>query len=121
MQSLVDAANDILTQIDKLTSYDASTKTSGAFTGDSVLRDLRTKVLDAVTRSADGTSLAAIGVQTDRNGKITFDAAKFASAYTADPAKAAAKFGAASTGQVPASRRGSRRPPEPPATPRRVR
>src|SRR6185369_7164407 len=43
LQSLVDAANEILTQIDKLTAYDAATKTSGAFSGDSVLRDLRSR------------------------------------------------------------------------------
>ena len=97
LQSLVDAANEILTQIDKLTAYDPVAKTSGAFSGDSVLRDLRTRVLDAVTRSDDGSSLAGLGVQTDRYGKITFDSTKFTSAYNADPAGVAAKLGTATT------------------------
>lgn len=97
LQGLVDAANDILTQIDKLTAYDATAKTSGPLAGDSVLRDLRTRVLDAVTRSDDGTSLAGLGVQTDRYGKITFDTTKFTSAYNADPAGVAAKLGTTTT------------------------
>jgi flagellar hook-associated protein 2 len=97
LRGLVDTANEILTQIDKLTAYDAAAKTSGAFSGDSVLRDLRTRVLDAVTRSDDGSSLAGLGVQTDRYGKITFDSTKFTSAYNADPAGVAAKLGTATT------------------------
>jgi flagellar hook-associated protein 2 len=101
LQSLVDAANEILTQIDKLTAYDATAKSSGPLAGDPSVRDLRSQVLNAVTRSADGTSLAEVGVQTDRYGKIVFDATKFASAYAADPAKVASKLGSASTGQVP--------------------
>jgi flagellar hook-associated protein 2 len=97
LQGLVDAANDILTQIDKLTAYDPTTKASGPLAGDSVLRDLRTRVLDAVTRSDDGTSLAGLGVQTDRYGKITFDSTKFTSAYNADPAGVAVKLGTTTT------------------------
>jgi flagellar hook-associated protein 2 len=101
LQGLVDAANEILTQIDKLTAYDATTKSSGPLAGDSSIRDLRSRVLDAVTRSADGKSLADVGVQTDRYGKITFDATKFTSAYTADPATVAARLGVAGTDPVP--------------------
>ena len=101
LQGLVDAANDLLTQLDKLTAYDNITKKAGALSGDSVLRDLRTRVLDSVTRAADGSSMAALGVQTDRYGKVTFDTAKFANAYAADPSVVATKVGAAGTGAVP--------------------
>ncbi len=101
VKDLVDSANAILTQIDKLTAYDAASKVSGPLTGDPTVRDLRSKILDAVTRSADGTSLASVGVATDRYGKITFDATAFASAYAADSSAVAAKLGGAATDSTP--------------------
>ena len=101
LKSLVDAANDILTQIDTLTAYDPTTKKSGALAGDSAVRELRSKVVNTVTSAADGGSLASVGVQTDRCGKITFDATKFASAFTTDPASVTARLGAPSTAAVP--------------------
>jgi flagellar hook-associated protein 2 len=101
LQSLVDAANDILTQIDSLTAYDPTTKKSGALAGDPTVRELRSKVINSVTSAADGSSLASVGVQTDRYGKITFDATKFASAFATDPATVTAKLGAPSTSTAP--------------------
>jgi flagellar hook-associated protein 2 len=92
LKGLVDAANDILTQIDGLTSYDAKTGKSGVLAGDPTVRDLRTQVLNTIT--GGGGSMASLGVQTDRYGHIVFDAAKFASAYAADPAAVSAKLGA---------------------------
>ncbi|MDX6301860.1 MAG: flagellar hook-associated protein 2 [Nocardioidaceae bacterium] len=100
-QGLVDAANDILTTIDSMTAYNATTKASGALAGDATIRDLRSRVLDAVTRSVDGTSLADVGIQTDRDGKITFDTTKFATAYAADPGKVSTRLGAPSTATSP--------------------
>jgi flagellar hook-associated protein 2 len=100
-KDLVDSANAILTQIDSLTAYNATTKTSGALAGDATVRELRSRLLDTVTRAADGSSMAGVGIQTDRDGKIVFDATKFASAYAADPGTVAAKLGAPGTGSVP--------------------
>src|SRR4051794_12513322 len=91
VKSLVDNINALLTQIDSLTSYNSSTKSSGPLAGEASLRDLRTNLLNAVYPS-DKTSLASIGLQTDRSGKLVFDAPTFAAAYTADPAAVAAKF-----------------------------
>ncbi len=101
VKDLVDSANAILTQIDKLTAYNAATKTSGPLGGDPTIRDLRSKILDSVTRSADGTSMSGLGIATDRFGKITFDATAFASAYAADSSSVAAKLGAASSATTP--------------------
>jgi flagellar hook-associated protein 2 len=101
LQGLVDSANEILTSIDKLSSYDAASKSSGPLAGDPSVRALRTKVLDAVTRAADGGTMADLGVQTDRYGKITFDTTKFATAFTADPALLSSKLGGAATSAVP--------------------
>jgi len=101
LKGLVDAANDLLSSIDALTAYDATTKKSGALAGDATVRALRSAVLDTVTRSADGSSMASLGVQTDRYGKVTFDATKFSAAYAADPSAVATKLGSAATASVP--------------------
>ncbi|MFL6156635.1 MAG: flagellar filament capping protein FliD [Marmoricola sp.] len=91
VKSIVDAVNAALTKIDTLTAYNATTKTSGALATDASVRALRNSVLDAVYPS-DGTSLAGVGIQLDRYGKLVFDAPTFNAAYTADPGAVAAKF-----------------------------
>jgi len=92
VQDLVDAANAALDDISSLTAYDADTKTAGLLTGDSTLRTVTQQVLSAVTDGVNGKSLAAVGIQVDKTGKITFDAAKFKTAYEADPTGTAAYF-----------------------------
>jgi flagellar hook-associated protein 2 len=101
VQGLVDAANDLLGQIDKLAAYDVASGKSGPLAGDATIRGLRSQLVMAVTQAADGTSLASAGIQTDRYGKITFDATKFASAYAANPQTISNQLGAAGTGPVP--------------------
>ena len=96
VKSMVDSMNDLLGKIDGLTAYDSSTKTSGPLADDSAVRAVRTQLLDAVYPS-DGTSMATVGIQLDRNGKFTFDEAKFKAAYAADPVGVAAKFTSGTT------------------------
>ena len=91
VKAMVDGVNAILTQIDSLTSYNADTKTSGPLAGDASLRSLRNSLLNAVY-PGDNTTMADVGLQTDRYGKLVFDADKFATAYAADPALVASKF-----------------------------
>ena len=91
VKGIVDAINDALTKIDGLTAYNSTTKTSGALAGDSAVRTVRTALLNTIY-PADGTSLASLGIQLDRYGKLTFDDDAFKSAYQADPAAVAAKF-----------------------------
>ena len=43
-------------------------------------------------RNGLGTSLAGVGIQLDRYGKLVFDADAFNTAYEADPGAVAAKF-----------------------------
>lgn len=100
VQGLVDAVNNALGDLDSLTAYNATTKASGVLAGDATARSLRAQLLDTV-RTADGSSLASVGIQLDKYGKLTFDGDKFAAAYAADPAGTAAKFtatGAAGSG-----------------------
>lgn len=97
VKSLVENINAVLGQIDALAGFNAVTKTAGPLAGDSSIRQLRNDLLNSLYPS-DGTSIADIGIQTDRYGKLVFDSATFSSAYAADPARVAAKF---TTGAVP--------------------
>ena len=97
VKSLVDAVNAALTSIDSLTAPGGGTGAAGPLAGDATVTALRSSLLGAVYPQ-DGTSLASMGLQTDRNGKLVLDATKFASAYAADPGKVAAAFGPGGTG-----------------------
>ncbi len=92
VKAMVDAVNAALDDVSTLTGYNSATKTAGTLAGDSTLRDVRNQLLSAVTGGVDGKSLAPYGVQTDRTGKLVFDADKFKAAYAADPTGTAAKF-----------------------------
>ena len=82
-QGLVDAAND--DPQPRSTSSPRTTRPPSVRTARRRLQrcaDLRTRCSTRSPGPRDGTSLAGLGVQTDRYGKITFDAAKFADAPT---------------------------------------
>jgi flagellar hook-associated protein 2 len=91
VKSLVEAVNATLAQIDSLSTYNATTRTAGPLAGNAAVRSLRTELLNSIYPS-DGTSMASVGLQTDRYGKLVLDEAKFAAAYAEDPAAVAAKF-----------------------------
>lgn len=96
VKALVDQVNALLTSIDTQTANKTSTTAAGVLAGDSTARSLRSALLNTVF--GDGTtSLAQYGIQTDRYGKLVFDAEKFATAYAADPAGVAAKFTSGAT------------------------
>ncbi|MGY1741593.1 MULTISPECIES: flagellar filament capping protein FliD [unclassified Blastococcus] len=85
VQTLVNAANDVLTSI--RTSTDTSTGSTAVLKGDSTLRALAGKVLEAVSSAIGGTASAAqAGIQLTRTGTLTFDKAVFTKALAADPA-----------------------------------
>ncbi len=98
VKAMVDAVNSVLSDIDTQTGYNADSKTSGPLAGESLLRDVRDRLLSAVTNGLGGssgvvgTSYADVGIQVDRNGKLVFDEAKFQAAYAADPNGVAADF-----------------------------
>jgi flagellar hook-associated protein 2 len=91
VKSLVDAVNDVLSQIDSLTAYNSATKTSGPLESEVAVRQLRDTLLNAVY-PGDGTTMATVGIQTDRDGKLVFDENAFNTAYAADPSSVRAKF-----------------------------
>lgn len=96
VKALVDSVNAALTKIDTLSGYDATTKVAGPLQGDAGIAGVRNSLLDSVYPS-DGTSLASVGIQLDRYGKLVFDQSAFEQAYAADPAGVAAKFTSGTT------------------------
>ena len=96
VKGLVDAVNAALTQMDTVTASGTRTTTGGALAGDPVVASVRGALVDAVF-PADGSSLAAYGLQTDRDGKLVFDATAFEAAYAADPATVSAALGGSTT------------------------
>lgn len=97
VKAFVDSINAALADIDSLTAYNATTKASGILAGDSAVRSLRGSLLDSIYPT-DGTSLASLGIEVDRTGRLVFDQAEFTKAYDADPAAVAAQFTTTGTG-----------------------
>jgi flagellar hook-associated protein 2 len=97
VQAMVDAANAALTEIGKQTAYDATNKVGGVLLSDSGVRQLQSDTLNGV---ADALALAGppptsgsaaiAGIQTDRDGKLTFDRDTFLALQAADPVQAQA-------------------------------
>ncbi|WP_040337300.1 flagellar filament capping protein FliD [Candidatus Blastococcus massiliensis] len=84
VSTLIDAVNSALSTT---RSYTSSAKGStAALKGDYAVTSLAGRLLDAVSGAigADG-SPARIGIELTRDGKITFDKAKFVAALEADP------------------------------------
>jgi flagellar hook-associated protein 2 len=84
MQTLVDAVNSALTTVK---TYSSNAKGStAALKGDFSLTSLSGELLQAVSIAvgADG-SPAKVGIQLTKDGKVTFDKAKFAAALEATP------------------------------------
>lgn len=97
VSDLVDQVNQLLTTIDTQTATKSETAAAGVLVGDPTARTLRNQLLETVFGGTG--SLASLGIQTDRYGKLVFNAETFKTAYAADPAGVAAKF---TTGATPA-------------------
>lgn len=97
VKTLVDDLNTLLKEIDSLTASGGSGVAKGLLAGDNTVRSIRTALLDSVY-PGDGTSLASLGIQTDRYGKLVLDEAALAKAYEADPEQLAAALGSVGNG-----------------------
>ena len=89
VKGLVDAANAALSEIDKQSAYDPSSKSAGPLLGDSFVRSLRQRVVDSVIGTSTSTP-AMQGVSVTKEGTIAFDRDAFLAAYAKDPATAQA-------------------------------
>jgi flagellar hook-associated protein 2 len=90
VESLVNSVNGLLDSVD---SYTDATSTAAALKGDSTLRQLATKALDVLAYAigTDGAA-ATIGLQLTRDGRYTFDKAKFTEQLAVDPARVRRMF-----------------------------
>ena len=91
VKALVDSVNSVLGDIDTATKGSLNGSKAGPLAGDSTLRGVRNALMSSLY-SASGGTLADVGVQVDRYGKLTFDEATFKTAYAADPAAVSVKF-----------------------------
>jgi flagellar hook-associated protein 2 len=88
VKSFVDAVNAALGELDKQLSTGISGGTPGALPADGPMRSLRDRLLAAVTYGVPGSALGSgglAGIQSTREGMLTFDEAAFTDALTADP------------------------------------
>jgi len=93
-KALVDAVNSVLADISNQTKYNSTTKTAGALAGDATVREVGTSLLNSIYPGA-GATIADIGIETDRYGKLVFNEEKFAEAYAADAAAVTEKLSGA--------------------------
>lgn len=87
---LVDKLNDLFKFIaanSAVTSGVGGATSSMIFTGDSTARDVKRLVMDAVIMPIDGKSPSEIGISITKDGKLEFDAEKFAKVLAEDPAR----------------------------------
>ncbi|MDR7252846.1 flagellar hook-associated protein 2 [Nocardioides sp. BE266] len=97
VKGLVDAVNSLIADIDAQTKTSSTAR--GVLAGDAGVRSVRDSVLSSVF-PGDGTSLADLGIQTDRFGKVVLDEAAFKKAYDADPTAVQSRLTASGTGFV---------------------
>lgn len=62
-----------------------STVTAGIFMGNSTISGAKSKLFNAVAAPINGFSPATIGINTTKNGDLTFDEKAFSAAYAKDP------------------------------------
>jgi flagellar hook-associated protein 2 len=99
VQSLVSAANQLLSTISTDTAYNTQTKTAGPLNGDPSLTSLAQQVLAAVGEAVgtsgagtDGTAGESAGLAITSQGAITFNQSAFETAYAKNPAAVQAMF-----------------------------
>ncbi len=88
VQALVDAVNNVLSSISTQTAYNSSTKKGGPLSGETMATRIATSLLDQ-TLDASGTGttkvLSQLGIETTRDGRLSFNSAKLATAMQNDP------------------------------------
>lgn len=90
VNNLVTSFNDVIGRMSTYDAYDAETQQKGVLLGDPTLARTRQILYSIVQGKAKNVSgqfqfLAEVGLRIGKDGKLTFDEAKFNAAYTADP------------------------------------
>jgi len=96
ISAFVTAYNNIQSTASKLTAFDASAGTSSALTGDSVLRNIQTRLRSIMNTPVTGSTystLSQIGVSFQNDGTISVDDTKLTKALNDNPAAVSQLFG----------------------------
>lgn len=99
VQDFVDAFNALASNVGRVTSYDAATKSAGTLQGDSLFRELQSQMREVLGSVVEGqpdgrNTMFSLGIDTTRDGQLTFDAGQLSSALKADPDALRKVFGA---------------------------
>lgn len=97
ISALVSAYNEVVNQVHVQTGYGSTKPINMALAGDSTMRRALSRVQSIVGNVVAGTSgryttLGSVGLQSTRDGTLTFDASKFDAAVQADPTSVARLF-----------------------------
>jgi len=85
MQSFITAINNLLGTFDSLTASGGESSTRGVLAGDASIRSIEGMLNRVLRTDFGGTSLMAMGIVADRNGKLTIDTTRFEKAMAANP------------------------------------
>ncbi len=94
VQQLVNAANQVLSDINQYAGYNYQTNQGGPLMGDSTLNQITNQILGTISEAVgqNGFTPAQAGLSVTKNGTISFDASTFAQAYDANPSQVASLF-----------------------------
>lgn len=96
VRSFVAAFNTLQGIINDLTKTDINAATRGVFASDSSVRALRTRLNDILRQDFGGVRMSELGISTDRQGALTFDAAKLKKTLDVKPDALDKAFGSSS-------------------------
>ena len=94
VQSMVNDANTLLSDLQTYAGYNATTKKAGPLMGSAVLEGLTSSVLSAFASAVGSSNLgsaANVGIKIS-NGQITFDQTAFETAFNTNPSQVQALF-----------------------------
>ncbi len=92
IESFVSAYNSLGSVLKSTSSYDASTRTASALTGDILVRGLQQQL--RTLTSGNSQALKALGISVDKNGTMSFDKAKLGDTLASEPQAMSRLFGA---------------------------
>ncbi|MDP9417241.1 MAG: flagellar filament capping protein FliD [Actinomycetota bacterium] len=85
-QALVDAANAVLSEVKKHSSYDAGSKRGGPLLSDGTVRSLQQQIISTINHAIPGAgSPKDAGIELSKDGKLTFDRTAFLTKYSSEP------------------------------------
>jgi len=89
VETFIEAYNGVVGQIRSLTAYDLETQQGSILTGDSSVRSIYAQLRNGLISAVDGASetysyLVEIGLESDSDGALTLDGARFDDAMSAD-------------------------------------